>query len=231
MVWGHASVATTPATMFWTTLLLGVLLGALGVTQLRGARPRTIGVVVLMLAVITPVVARALPPALNTFTNGMVADATQVNANFATVNIATPGNQSASNGFTGCSAGPTVYCGSTTTASPGGLGGYTGARSMCQSVCPLPPTNPPTSGFSATAHMCMAEELIRTAQLGQSPAAGNGWYSTGSTVVLPTNPPTGPTADCGGWTQGGFGFAGMNWAGGNPQAVTCGTALPVLCCD
>jgi hypothetical protein len=78
MIWGQASAA--PALGFWGAMLLGAVLGALGVRSLRGSRPRTVGIVALALAILLPVSARALP---FTFTNGTVADANQVNANFA----------------------------------------------------------------------------------------------------------------------------------------------------
>jgi hypothetical protein len=60
-------------------LLLGALLGAVAVLSLRIARPRTVGLAALALALAIPLSARALP---FTFANGTVADANQVNANF-----------------------------------------------------------------------------------------------------------------------------------------------------
>jgi hypothetical protein len=78
MIWGRA--ASVPALSWWGVLLLGAVLGGVGVQYLRKARPRTIGLTVLALALAIPLSARALP---FTFTNGTVADANQVNANFA----------------------------------------------------------------------------------------------------------------------------------------------------
>jgi hypothetical protein len=75
--WGGTPV---PAAGFWAVLLLGAILGALGIWLLGKARPRTIGLAVLLLAVAIPLSAGAVP---FSFTNGTVADATQVNANFA----------------------------------------------------------------------------------------------------------------------------------------------------
>jgi hypothetical protein len=80
MIWGQAAVV--PAVGFWGAMLLGAALGAWGVRRLRGPRPRVVGTIVLCLALLLPISARALP---FTFTNGTVADATQVNANFAAV--------------------------------------------------------------------------------------------------------------------------------------------------
>jgi hypothetical protein len=80
MIWGR--LATVPATSFWSLLILGALLGAVGVRFLRGPRPRRLAMFVLVFAVLIPITVRAVP---FTFTNGTVADATQVNANFAAV--------------------------------------------------------------------------------------------------------------------------------------------------
>jgi hypothetical protein len=49
-------------------------------------RPRTAALVVVGLALLVPIAARAVP---FTFTNGTIADASQVNANFAAVNTTT----------------------------------------------------------------------------------------------------------------------------------------------
>src|SRR5262249_41598687 len=53
-----------------------------GVRMLRGARPRALGLAALFLVLMVPITVRAVP---FTFTNGTVADATQVNANFASL--------------------------------------------------------------------------------------------------------------------------------------------------
>jgi hypothetical protein len=65
---------------FWTVLAAGVVLGATGAWLLRRSRPRTAALVGGALAVLLPLSAVAVP---FTFANGTVADATQVNANFA----------------------------------------------------------------------------------------------------------------------------------------------------
>jgi hypothetical protein len=81
MNWGQAT-ASVPAVGFWGAILLVTLLGALGVRRLRGARPRLLGMFTLAVVLLVPISARALP---YTFTNGTIADAAQVNANFAAV--------------------------------------------------------------------------------------------------------------------------------------------------
>jgi hypothetical protein len=78
MIWGQA--VPVPTLGFWGLIVLAAVLGALGVRRLRGGRPRLAGGLALGLALLVPISARALP---FTFTNGTVADATQVNANFA----------------------------------------------------------------------------------------------------------------------------------------------------
>jgi len=80
MIWGQ--IAAVPALGFWGLIVLAAVLGVWGVRRLRGPRPRMLGMIVLALALLVPISARALP---FTFTNGTVADANQVNANFAAV--------------------------------------------------------------------------------------------------------------------------------------------------
>jgi hypothetical protein len=78
MIWGRTPAV--PALGAWGAILLGAVLLAFGIRRLRGPRPRVLGALALALAILLPLSARALP---FTFTNGTVADATQVNANFA----------------------------------------------------------------------------------------------------------------------------------------------------
>jgi hypothetical protein len=77
MIWG--SLTAVPAVGFWLAMVLAAFLGGLGVRRLRG-RSRVVGAGALLLVLLLPISARAVP---FTFTNGSVADATQVNANFA----------------------------------------------------------------------------------------------------------------------------------------------------
>jgi hypothetical protein len=89
MIWGR--ITPVPAIGFWGAMLLGAVLGAVGVRRLRGARPRTLGALALGLGLLIPLSARAV--SLITFTNGTVADANQVNANFAALNPVTGFNE------------------------------------------------------------------------------------------------------------------------------------------
>jgi hypothetical protein len=85
LVWGKA--AAVPVLGWWGALLLGAVLGVLGVRFLRKVPPRTAAWFVMALALLIPLAAAANLPF--TFTNGTVADANQVNANFAAVNVTT----------------------------------------------------------------------------------------------------------------------------------------------
>jgi len=77
-IWGSSTAV--PASGFWSVLLLGIALGAVGVKVLKATRARTLAIFCAALAVLAPFSAKALP---FVFSNGTVADATQVNANFA----------------------------------------------------------------------------------------------------------------------------------------------------
>jgi hypothetical protein len=79
MLWG--TVPSVPAVGVWMLLLLAAGFTLFGVRRL-GARPRTMGLAALLLALAIPLTARALTLPF-TFTNGTIADASQVNANFA----------------------------------------------------------------------------------------------------------------------------------------------------
>ena len=77
-----SQMASVPAVGFGGTLLLGVVLGVTGVWCLRRVRPRVMGMMAVGFAILIPISVGAVPFA---FTNGTVADANQVNANFAAV--------------------------------------------------------------------------------------------------------------------------------------------------
>jgi hypothetical protein len=81
MVWD--ALQATPALGFWGTLLLGAVLALVAVRLLPRGRPRTTAALGVGLALFVPALARATIP--YTFSNGTVADANQVNTNFATV--------------------------------------------------------------------------------------------------------------------------------------------------
>jgi hypothetical protein len=82
MIWGGVGAGAVPALGFWLTLLLGVALGATGLFLVRKGHTRTVVLLGVVLVVVAPISAVAVP---FTFSNGTTADATQVNANFASV--------------------------------------------------------------------------------------------------------------------------------------------------
>jgi hypothetical protein len=79
MIWG--SGAGVPAIGVWGVLFLGCFLGIAAVLLLRSARKTALGLLLLVLLV--PLSALASVPFI--FTNGTVADASQVNQDFAAV--------------------------------------------------------------------------------------------------------------------------------------------------
>jgi hypothetical protein len=86
--WGQffwaGGALSVPAVGFWGAMLLGAALAVVGLRLVRNGRRRTLGVIAVAIAILAPITARAVT--LITFTNGTVADANQVNANFAALN-------------------------------------------------------------------------------------------------------------------------------------------------
>lgn len=83
LIWGNGvgKPFAAPAVGLWGVLLFGFLLGVVAVVLLRSGRRTGLGLFLLLLLI--PISAVAGVP--NVFTNGTVADANQVNANFAAV--------------------------------------------------------------------------------------------------------------------------------------------------
>jgi hypothetical protein len=128
------------------------------------------------------------------------------------------------------SVGATAYCGTGTLttgtiSSPNGKNGYQGAKALCESSAGCGP--------SPSAHMCSAEELLRSAQLGL--AVPTGWYSTAAWWQYYTGSYNDYASDCGGWTgKPDFGpvwQAGSSGGVGAPGVAGCTSSNPVLCCD
>src|SRR5262249_54610814 len=123
------------------------------------------------------------------------------------------------------SVGATKYCGGSSGSTNGLIttggavpDGYQSAKLLCQSA--------PGCGMSATAHMCSAEEMVRSAQLGISPS-GPGWYSAGDSDAPQFNVPR----ECFGWTSNDSRVLGTVWDVTFPNPFPCSFAFPILCCD
>jgi hypothetical protein len=124
-----------------------------------------------------------------------------------------------------------TYCGATAATAgafsgPGQLTGYASARAQCQQV----------PGCSATAsHMCTADELIRTRQLGEAITSSSspylGWYAS----AVFSQGASFSVDDCMGWTNAPAGTAleGTAWYAGQPVVTSqyCNVPIPILCCN
>lgn len=103
----------------------------------------------------------------------------------------------------------------------GGLVSYEAAKQLCEDAAKSP-----------SAHMCSAEEIQRSRQLGKTPTNIDGWISTGGRYQEEGSY---FATDCMGWTsedqsQGALYFYGKHIT---PFANLggCDNALPILCCD
>ena len=119
------------------------------------------------------------------------------------------------------SVGATKYCGATTTGGTsndgrwkGALGGYSGAKGLCEAAC-----------GSTTAHMCLPDELVRSRAVGIG-AIPNGWYSAGVQAKDEW-----VSHDCVAWTSSDPTDSGAIWSNVRPQVDLCSVPAPVLCCD
>lgn len=128
------------------------------------------------------------------------------------------------------------FCGVTAQTFAGAaVGGYTGAKTKCQTAC-----------ATSTAHICSSDEMVRYASTGGTHGQGSGWIATG----VPSTSPgvSGGSAnaeyvtDCKGFTTSQpNGVAGANngaawiWTvsapAGNAGVVGCDSAQPIACCD
>jgi hypothetical protein len=115
-----------------------------------------------------------------------------------------------------------LYCGSSA-AVTGDLGGYLGAKGLCETVC-----------GTAVAHMCTGHEAALSAQLGMLPvpAALEGqWIASGAAA----HNGTATANDCVGYTSSSNTSIGSAWSlfpslPPRPALLTCNTANRVMCC-
>lgn len=112
-----------------------------------------------------------------------------------------------------------LLCGESAPRS-GALGGYEGAKSLCEETC-----------GSTTAHLCRAKELARIAASVE--VSSSGWMTSGTT--LSSDFPTYGGNECRGYTSdttvSNSGQMGSVWTPTGPALSGCWTTLPVLCCD
>ncbi len=135
-----------------------------------------------------------------------------------------------------------IWCGESTATTTGriedlaaGVHGYEAARNICRSAC----------GNSPTAHMCSAEEMVRSAQIGAVVGTNYYWVSAGVPIPAPGQPtPTRPTGDCSGWRSSSSTEFGLVWFGAGQDACAAGVPGPcpnftncgdstvhIACCD
>jgi hypothetical protein len=116
------------------------------------------------------------------------------------------------------SVGATKFCAASAMSYTGSaVGGYVGAKKICESACNLP-----------TAHMCASEELIRSTAIGID-IPDNLWFSTGihaQDIAAGVN-----IRDCGGWQSSDTAQAGPVWKKVFPYGGRCNNAVPLSCCD
>lgn len=116
-----------------------------------------------------------------------------------------------------------TFCGFTASGYDGAqVGGYTGAKSKCETAC-----------GNTSAHMCTAHEVMISLQLGISMAGSGGFgafYMSGIKATS-VNAPN-PIRDCSDWTSNSasdYG-GGIDNAGSLVVNRNCGTTAKLACC-
>jgi len=82
LIWGDPAAVPVPLLDSWGLLMLGIALGVVASRALQRGHARTVALGFAALVALSPVALRALTLP-HTFSNGTVADADEVNANFA----------------------------------------------------------------------------------------------------------------------------------------------------
>jgi hypothetical protein len=170
---------------------------------------RTAGIAALATIVALPGLATALDPVPNSFTEGDVVSAAQMNENFAHLVAGITSVEAAV-------SGPDVPCGMTEPIEDD-IGGYAGGALLCADACGNP-----------DAHICTTHELIRHASAGNTLPV-EGWVATGVLSMWPANP---SVDDCVGFNgNGGESTVGVTWRDDAPGIRYCGGSLyPLHCC-
>lgn len=167
----------------------------------RGA---AFGAGLLSMIALSVVVAVSVSGVVHTFTAGQPVSASEMNENFASLKSAIE------------TLPLGTYCGSTG-AVTGAMGGFTGARALCQAV----------SACGTRGHMCTAHELSMSRTQGIVVPAVNAWYTT-YTYKNGT-----ATQDCDSWTNAAGGIMGpvISAAQSGPSEAACNSSLPIVCCN
>lgn len=98
----------------------------------------------------------------------------------------------------------------TTSASSGNRGGYALAKDSCETACGSP-----------TAHVCTAEEMVRTFTV--DGVQRSGWIATGNAAE--------DQNDCEGFRDGSETRDGTTWLDYRPARRHCNQPIGFLCCD
>lgn len=141
------------------------------------------------------------------FLNGGVAVATSSLANSS--NLTVNGRISSSSIGVYCGVTASTYNGST-------VGGYTGAKSKCETAC-----------GNTNAHMCTAHELSISRQLNITITQPS-WYSAYGYWIGDITPRN--ITECSGWTSNSATEGGSNNNAGGPTWNLCNSLFQIACC-
>ncbi len=199
MIWGGGAPVPTLGPLGW--LLLGALMGA-AVVLYRRPILKTGTALALVALVLVPLVALAvtLP---NTFVNGTVADADEVNENFQFLADKIAALEAAGGGR--------LFAGQTSVATDGNAGGYLGADALCDGQFP-------------GAVLCSSQEVL------ESLRQGIALPSTQGRVREAAATSSAPVMDCLGFTTTDQFASSVLWSPPGFQLSNCNGLAPLLCC-
>ncbi|MBP7282482.1 MAG: hypothetical protein KBA66_12955 [Leptospiraceae bacterium] len=140
----------------------------------------------------------AVTGVMNSFSDGEILSAGKLNTNFNSLKAAIESipNWSKSGSDAVFSGGNVVvngrisssvlgtFCGATAASVTGNMGGFTGAKALCETAC-----------GNSNAHMCTAHETLISLQLGISFPVGVFW------ITSPTTSANTDALDCNSWTS------------------------------
>lgn len=143
---------------------------------------------------------------VNVFATGGVVSSSEINENFSSLKTAIE------------TIPLGTYCGRTgATYNGAGVGGYTGAKALCETAC-----------NNTNAHMCTPHEISLSKQLGVAITTGSDLWM--STFMAATNI-SDLVGDCSGWqNSGATNHGAIHAMSGLPSKSACSTSLPIACC-